>query len=229
MKLLTLSAALAVGLSSLSEGHPTRSSVVHEKRDQIPPEWTKLSRAVPDTAIELRIGLKQSNVKYAEELANQISHPKSEKYGKFLTPQQVIDLFAAPQEAISETVQWLRQSGVNSKLIKPTADRNWIKFNTTVAVAEKLLDTTYYTYKNEEQGIEVVACESYSIPGDVQPNIDLIMPTIQFETRGLPISDQGLHRRDTINPKFKVLKSKPHPDSLANCSQVTTPACLRAQ
>ncbi|KAM0248842.1 hypothetical protein ACHAQJ_009274 [Trichoderma viride] len=229
MKLLTLSTAVAVGLSSLAQGHPARTSVVHEKRDQIPPEWTKVSRAVPDTTIELRIGLKQSNLEHAEDLANQISHPKSEKYGKFLTAQQVIDLFAAPQEVISETVQWLQQGGISSKLIKPTAGRNWLKFNTTVAVAEKLLDTTYYTYRNEEEGVEVVACEAYSVPEDIQSNIDLIMPTIQFETRGLPVSNKGLERRDTINPKFRILESTPPSDSLANCSQVTTPACLRAQ
>lgn len=224
MKLLTVSAAVAVGLSSLAQG----GSVVHEKRDHVPPEWTKISRAVPDTAIELRIGLKQSNLEHAEDLANQISHPKSEKYGKFLTAQQVVDLFAAPKEVISETVQWLQQGGISGNLIKPTAGRNWLKFNTTVAVAEKLLDTTYYTYRNEEEGVEVVACESYSVPEDIQPNIDLIMPTIQFETRGLPASSRGLNRRDTFNPKFRVLESAPHPSSLANCSETTTPACLRA-
>ncbi|KAM0485535.1 hypothetical protein ACHAPX_001523 [Trichoderma viride] len=221
---MKLSTAVAIGLSSLAQG----GLVVHEKRDQVPPEWTKVSRAVPDTAIELRIGLKQSNLEHAEDLANQISHPKSEKYGKYLTAQQVVDLFAAPQEVISETVQWLRQGGINSNRIKPTAGRNWLKFNTTVAVAEKLLDTTYYTYRNEEEGVEVVACESYSVPEDIQPNIDLIMPTIQFETRGLPASSRGLSRRDTFSPKFRVLESVPHPSSLANCSGTTTPACLRA-
>lgn len=229
MKLLTLSTAVAMGLSSLAQGHPTGSSVVHEKRDHFPPEWTKLSRPTPDTAIELRIGLKQSNIAHAEELAHQISHPESEKYGKFLTAQQVVELFAAPQEVMRETVQWLRQGGISSKLIKPTAGRNWLKFNTTVAVAEKLLDTTYYTFRNEEEGVELIACEAYSVPKDIQSNIDLIMPTIQFDTRGLPTNKKGLSRRDALSPKSRKLKTAPNAKSLDNCSETTTPGCLRAQ
>ncbi|KAL7949290.1 hypothetical protein V8C42DRAFT_361858 [Trichoderma barbatum] len=69
----------------------------------------------PDTAIELRICLKQGNIAHFEELAKQISHPKSKKYGQHLTAQQVIELFAAPKEIMLET------------------------FNTTAAVAEKLV------------------------------------------------------------------------------------------
>ncbi|KAK5994789.1 Aorsin [Cladobotryum mycophilum] len=229
MRLASLSAALAASLlGSIAHGHPTRSSIVHEKRDQTPPEWVKISRATAGTPLDLRIGLAQSNLHRAEEFVHQVSHPRSERYGQFWSAQDVIDMFAPSQEAVSGTVQWLLQSGIDSKTIKPSAGRNWIKVNTTVGEAEKLLETTYYTYKNDE-GIELVACDSYSVPKDIQSNIDLIMPTIQLETRGLASSDSGLRRRDGLSPKINILASNPDPNSLDHCDQATTPACLRAQ
>ncbi|KAL6860809.1 hypothetical protein J3F83DRAFT_717126 [Trichoderma novae-zelandiae] len=108
----------------------------------------------------------------------QDSQPQVGQVWTVFHPQQIVQLSAAPKGAMLKAVQWLRQGGINGKPIKSTAGRNWLKFNTAVAVAGKLLDTIYYTYRNGDEGVELIACWSYSVPHDIWSNIALIMLTI---------------------------------------------------
>lgn len=235
MRLLTLtSTALGAALfcSEVVYSLPSAANrhVVHEKRDTVANGWTKISHASADTPLNLRIGLKQSNLDQAEELVNAVSHPRSDKYGQYWTPQQILEVFAPSSDAVSDTIAWLLNAGVSRNSIALSAGRNWIKVNTTVGVAESLLDTTYSVYDNPEEEVELVACEAYSVHADVQSHIDLVTPTIQFDTRGATIR-QRRKKRDVIPPNSRKLPNwhKNHvPESLENCSEVTTPACLRA-
>jgi tripeptidyl-peptidase-1 len=223
----TLFAALALAIGAY--GRPSTTKVTHEKRDVVHGQWIKVSRAESDTPLTLRIGLKQRNLERAEEFINAISNPRSETYGQHWSAEKVADTFAPSFEAITETEQWLLGEGVASDHISRTAGRNWIKVTTTVGKAESLLDTAYNVYENEE-GARLVACESYSVPAAIQGHIDLVAPTIQFDEREAIITTRGLKKRnEALPPKFKKLPhGHPKADSLKNCSEVTTPACLRA-
>ncbi|KAI1271353.1 peptidase S8/S53 domain-containing protein [Xylaria sp. FL0933] len=212
--------------SSLAFSLPTAEHVVHEKRDNIPEDWTKISEASDDIPIDLRFALKQSNLERAEEYMRDVSHPGSENFGRFWTPQQVIDTFAPSKEALSNTVGWLLQMGVASNRITPSAGRNWIKVNSTVAEAERLLDTTYNVYQDDE-GTVLVACESYAVPKNIQQHIDFVSPTIQFDPRMGTVAKR-VTKREAMRPKFKAIEIDSEPLGLDNCSQLTTPACLRA-
>lgn len=68
--------------------------VVHEDRMNIPQGWTKRGKAQPALSLPLRIGLKQQNLDQGEELLYDISNPASSNYGKHLTQEQVVDMFA---------------------------------------------------------------------------------------------------------------------------------------
>ncbi|KFY46162.1 hypothetical protein V494_00579 [Pseudogymnoascus sp. VKM F-4513 (FW-928)] len=234
MRLLTLtstavSAALFCSGVAYSLPSAVNSHVVHEKRD-IAEGWTKTSHASADTPLHLRIGLKQLNLDQAEDLVHSVSHPRSEKYGQYWTPQQVLEMFAPSNDAVSDTIAWLLNAGVSKNDIALSAGRNWIKVDTTVGVAESLLDTIYNVYESAEEDVELVACEAYSVPANVQRHIDLVTPTIQFDTRGATIR-QRRSKRDVISPNSRKLPSWHKSDtaeSLDGCSEVTTPACLRA-
>lgn len=234
MRLLTLTSTalraalfcsgVAYGLPSAANGH-----VLHEKRDTVANGWTKISHASADTPLNLRIGLKQSNLDKGEELVNAVSHPRSDKYGQYWSPQQILEMFAPSNDAVSDTIAWLLKAGVPRNSIALSAGKNWINVNTTVGFAESLLDTTYSVYDSSEEDVELVACEAYSVPSDVQRHIDLVTPTIQFDTRGATIRQR--RKRDVISPNSRKLPNwhKSHvPESLENCSEVMTPACLRA-
>ncbi|KAK3330744.1 peptidase S8/S53 domain-containing protein [Apodospora peruviana] len=222
---------VALVFTTASNCHPTFSKVVHERRDAVHAEWTKIARANPDTPLTLRIGLKQQNLERAEEFMHAVAHPGSEQYGLFWTPQQVADMFAPSADAIAETEDWLQGEGVTMDRISKSSGRNWVRVKTTVGEAETLLDTTYNVYENGD-GAKVVACEAYSVPATVQRHVDLITPTIQFDTNISGLRRRTVDRRDAITPKFKKLPPYRHhghdDESLDNCSNITTPACLRA-
>ncbi|KAI1120614.1 peptidase S8/S53 domain-containing protein [Nemania abortiva] len=211
---------------SLAFGKPTNEYVIHEKRNGVPEHWAKISETSGDSPIHLRFALKQRNLERAEEYMREVSHPESKKFARFWTPQEVISTFAPSKEAVSDTVQWLLQMGVPPKHIAPSAGRNWIKVESTVAEAEKLLDTKYSVFQDDE-GATLMACESYAIPASIQQHIDFVSPTIQFDPRIGTAAGRAM-KRETMGPKFRTVDVDPEPFSLDNCSQLTTPACLRA-
>ncbi|KAI2634469.1 peptidase S8/S53 domain-containing protein [Xylaria nigripes] len=213
-------------ISSLAYGLPQggHEHVLHEKRDGAPTHWTRVSGATGDTPLDLRIALKQNNLERAAEFMRDVSHPESKNFARFWSPERVAAEFASSEEAINDTVHWLLQMGVPSTRIAPSAGRNWIKVkNSTVAEAEKLLQTTYSMYQDNE-GTSLVACESYSVPSSIQKHIDFVAPTIQFDTRVGSVAK--LAKRQT--PKVKPVNLASDLKSLDNCSNITTPACIRA-
>ena len=161
-----------------------------------------------------------------------------------LTSRQIIELFAPKQESIDAVRDWLVASGIESSRISLSRGRNWLNVDASVAEVEDLLKTEYKIYEHTS-GQEHIACEEYSVPQDVSRHIDLIMPTIHFDTKisGDPelrkVKRDGITRPgDTTNNGFLPKKgptiSGPSPDippkpfSLATCNTQITPDCLRA-
>jgi len=216
--------------SSLSFGLPPRLATTAsstEKRDGgAPAHWTEIATAMGDTPINLLIALKQSNLYCAEEYMRQVSHPKSHDFGRFWTPQKVVDAFAPSRLAVSEMMQWLHEVGVVAARIIPSAGRNWIRVNSTVAEAETLLGTTYNIHRDgevdeDDEGSMIIACEAYSLPASIRQYIDFASPTIQFDTRTAVIS-RRVSKRDALAPKFRSVNTKPKPQALG------TRSCLPA-
>ncbi|KAI0427514.1 peptidase S8/S53 domain-containing protein [Xylaria sp. FL1042] len=180
--------------SSLAFSLPTGEHVIHEKRDSIPEHWTKISEANDNTPIVLRFALTESNLECAEEYM-----------------RDVINTFAPSEGALSNTVEWLLQMGVASNRIVPSPGRNWIKVNSTVAEAGKLLGTTYSVYQDDEGTFL---------------HIDFVSPTIQFDPRMGTIARRTT-KREAMRLKSKVIEIDSEPLELDSCTQLTTPACLR--
>ena len=92
MRFSTLAAVagLAVGVVA----SPTSNHVVHEKRDRLPGRWGKSMKLDSTKILPMRVALKQSNLERGAEFLSDVSHPKSENYGKHWTPKQIADMFA---------------------------------------------------------------------------------------------------------------------------------------
>lgn len=84
----------------------------------------------------------------------------------------------------------------------------------------------------------ISACNSYSVPSNLREHIDIVLPTVNFDTRmGSRNNPQSLARRAdgkkaAINKHIVIPGKKAFgsvsPDSLDNCDKQITPACLRA-
>jgi tripeptidyl-peptidase-1 len=248
-------AALAVAVSA-SPISTTSRHVVHERRSEPPPKWSKHTRLHPAAIIPVRIGLSQQNLHRAEEFINQVAHPASADYGKHWSKEKVAETFAPTPETVYAVKEWLSSSGIDLSRIKMSKSRNWMAFNTTVSEAEKLLQTKYHMYKHE-MGHNHIACEEYSIPSHLTDHIDIVTPTVHFDTRigsprraqhstHLPAPILDLNKRvemakrealqphgllgspeDASNPK-KGTDVKNALMTLENCDTMITPACLQA-
>ena len=125
--------------------------------------------------------------------------------------------------------------------------KNWVNFDATIAEVESLLRTEYKVYEHAS-GQHHVACEDYSVPQDVSEHIDLIMPTVHFDTKIITNPEQRRKKRNipaSLQPgnpsnawlpkKGKTIKGPgaapdiaPQPFDLSTCNTQITPDCLRA-
>ena len=137
-------------------------------------------------------------------------------------------------------------SGIDSSRIVLSHGGNWLKFNASVAEVESLLHTEYKFYTHES-GQGHLACDEYSVPQSIRKHVDLIMPTVHFDTKITSGPENKRKKRDIPpglqpgnpnnvgwKPKEGKVIASPNaaqPDvsyTLANCNQYVTPDCLRA-
>lgn len=113
---------------------------------------------------------------------------------------------------------------------------------------ERLLQTEYKIYTHVS-GQDHIACEDYSVPQELSAHVDLIMPTVHFDTKIISNPEQSNKKRDisvrSLTPgdpgsdwlpkKGKTILGPgaspdvaPEPFSLTTCNTQITPDCLRA-
>lgn len=147
---------LAVGATALPS--PRAGYVLHEKRARDPIGWEQTRRLEADKVLPLRIGLSQSNLHRIEEILMSVSHPKSETYGKHLTPAEVVDTFAPSTETVQTVKGWLTGFGFSDERLKLSKNKGWLHVvNATAAEIESLLDTEYHVYTHMETGEEQIS------------------------------------------------------------------------
>ncbi|KAI9626310.1 hypothetical protein KEM48_010562 [Puccinia striiformis f. sp. tritici PST-130] len=144
---------------------PQLDKVIHEKR--VPNSlWRRQeeyhSVVGPSFLVTLEFGLKQSNLHTLHDELMKVSHPDSQNYGSHWSPEQVREYFSPSEEAIREVAAWLKSQ--SSEL------------------GEKLLDTKYHVYLHEETGQTHIACEDYKLPARLFEHIDIVLPTVHFDT-----------------------------------------------
>lgn len=139
---------------------------------------------------------------------------------------------------------WLVSSGIESSRISLSRGRNWLNVNASIAEVEALLKTEYNVYEHPT-GQKHIACEEYSVPQELSEHIDLIMPTIHFDTKINRDPDQRKKKRhfqpgSSDNNGFLPKKGPtilgpgadadvaPQPFALTTCNTQITPDCLRA-
>ena len=108
---------------------------------------------------------------------------------------------------------------------------------------ESLLRTEYKVYEHQS-GQNHIACDEYSVPQELSHHIDLIMPTVHFDTKILSDPEQQKKKRHLqpgdpssgfLPKKGKTIKGPgadpdvaPQPFDLSTCDTQVTPDCLRA-
>ena len=172
------------------------------------------------------------------------SDPKSPEYGKHMSAEEVIEMFA-PSEAVVKTVkEWLVGAGFVDEKISLSANKQWIQFDAYAEQVEDLLVTDFFEYEHLASGSKTIAVEEYHIPLHLREHIDYITPGVklrpdpsklkklkshqkqeQLEKRGLKPVNSNIDFSADVN----IAASGPPPLNSSACDTYLTVACIRAQ
>jgi tripeptidyl-peptidase I len=214
---------LFAALFAVALGNPVRRSMrVHETM-QLPEGFSHLRAAAPDTVIDMRLALTQSDRDGLIKALMDVSEPDSALYGQHLTKEETEKFLAPKPETVEAVNAWLKENDITAKTISPAGD--WISFSIPVSKANQLLSTQFTVFKHADTGHETVRTLAYSVPADLVPHIDLVHPTVTF-----PNAFGTLPKVFTPKPVSTFEDtSKVLPNAVpASCSTVITPACLQA-
>lgn len=149
---------------------PSSRHVLHEKRDILPHAWARTAKLDSRSTIPMSIALSQSNLEKLDEYLNEVSHPKSPKFGQHWDAKKIAETFAPSQDSHDDVREWLASEGITADRISLTQSLGWLRFEATVEEAERLLKTKYHLYEHES-GVAQVGCESYHVPEHISKHV----------------------------------------------------------
>ncbi|MCJ1355544.1 MAG: hypothetical protein MMC33_005536 [Icmadophila ericetorum] len=239
-------AAIIVAFIAGSIAAPAPAThALHEKRDAPPADWIKSARVEGSAILPMRIGLTQTNLENGYDYLMEVSHPESEKYGKYWSMEEVHDMFAPPEETVNAVREWLTSFGIHDSRIVHSDNKGWLAFDATVDEAERLLHTEFYEHEHKHTPNVRVGCDQYHVPKHVQEHVDYITPGIKLipvvkrsvkrstkvEQRSLS-SVKGVQRTssppESVNVHFMPQAAMALPPDLRGCGVNITPPCIKA-
>ncbi|XDG03575.1 hypothetical protein ABKA04_003190 [Annulohypoxylon sp. FPYF3050] len=167
--------------------------------------WKKVKRAIPEAILPMRVGLKQQNLQSGHDLLMDISNPKSKKYGKHLSAEEIVKLFEPAEASFNAVKDWLVEAGIPSLNISQSSNKQWIQFDASVDQVEKLLLADYHVWEHVSTGVKDIACDEYHVPKQVKEHIDYITPGIKLmgygNTQQPPSKKRGEAGKNSL-PRF---------------------------
>lgn len=179
-----------------------------------------------DQSFKLRIHLRNRNIAAFQQKVLEVSTPDHPAYGRHLSRLEVNDLLAPSKDSFDSVLEWLESQGVSNK---SAVENDWIIVDGTIGDAERLLQTQYQVFENEETGKSTARTLGYSLPASLHHHVDIIAPTIKFST---PFA-----HRSTIVKDFPVPAATFSTSSVADvhdglnvtaCNSTITPDCIKA-
>jgi tripeptidyl-peptidase-1 len=173
-------AFLAMTLAGMAAAKPAIAMVVKESVSA-PPQWVRTGPAPDSHVINMQFGLKQQAMGSLVSKLDDISHPDSPNYGKWLSHEEVHAYTTPSQDSIQAVKSWLEAHGIKEKVEKRSISGDWMTAEVTVAQARELLgDADFAVWQHRSTGEQLVRTTEYSVPRSVADHIDLIGPTTYF-------------------------------------------------
>ncbi len=118
-------AAVASGLVLETAASPLARDIIQKKREvpsthvqherhlpYLARRWAKRDKLRSTTMMPMRIGLKQFNLEAGHDRLMELSDKNSPNYGKHMTPEEVIEFFAPPQDTVDVIIDWIVAGGI---------------------------------------------------------------------------------------------------------------------
>jgi tripeptidyl-peptidase I len=148
------------------------------------------------------VAIKQQNRELLEETFWAVSDPASPRYGQYLTIDQLTEMIAPSDKAVSTVVSWLEKHGCQS--LSLTMNRDFVRARASLATLERMFHVTFHTFRHRDAFDMPVRAtlEAYSMPAEVAQHVDLVS-----HITGLP--DVHLPRKAKAAPQASNLDITP--------------------
>lgn len=120
--------------------------VLERRHDATNKKWTKTAPLNGSRVLPIRIGLKQSNIEHGHNWLMDVSDPKSARFGKHWTAEEVVDAFKpryitsvsvfgslrtdkCSHETIHAVHTWLNDSGIHTDRHRLSEGLGWLQFD----------------------------------------------------------------------------------------------------
>ncbi|KAI9699722.1 MAG: vesicle formation at the endoplasmic reticulum [Candelina mexicana] len=185
-----------------------------------PEGWAKTRIPSPLERLQLRIAVRQPNLRHFEHTLLDLSDPSHPNYGQHLTRGNLKSLLRPSAETTDAILFWMATGGVPDPDIENDGD--WINFHANVSQVEKLLNTRFFYYRNSATGTDRLRTLKYSVPRQLHQHIVMIQPTTRF--------DQMRAERSTIYEQRVIGEvgwtGRHRLTNTSSCSTIN-PACIR--
>jgi len=129
--------------------------------------------------VNFHLALKQRNLEKLESLFWAVSTPGSPQYREFMSISDIQAITAPAAEDVAVVMNWLFAHGINKEDVENYGDSLFVK--TKANIAEKLLNTRFHYWQNEETGKSIVRIvDTFAIDAEVAPYVELIAGITEY-------------------------------------------------
>jgi tripeptidyl-peptidase-1 len=159
-------------------------------------------RANPNYLHEVKLFVKMRNMDKLEKVLHEVSDPDHEAYGNYWTREQIADL-TADIPASRKIVRYLEAHGVRVK--SRSAYEEILVLESSVSVWEHLFATEFYEFHHKDwEGEKVVRALKYSLPTEINEEVDHVMAVVTFPLIGNSLSSIVTSKAPTTAPMTSV-------------------------
>lgn len=167
--------------------------------------WVKHSKANPQQEVRLTLAVKQNNLEIVDRLFWELSNPKSDQFGKWLSYEELGDLVKNPS-ATAAVERFLFTNAINN--FDTTDHGTYVSVTMKVGDAEKLFKASFYNYRHASSESDIVKTDQYAVPVELRDSVTHVahigyFPNpIQFSRRRVAINRDSSHANaaDTVTP-----------------------------
>ena len=241
-----LAAGSVAGLASHFTQRWEEKTVKHSW-NAVPQYWESLGHPLINSTIDLYFSLRPQHENALSDTFHQVSNPRHAKYvprhpsaharthlyhrpvnryGAYLSKEQVAKLVAPHPDTLSLVSSWLEDHGIPPSSVSMTLGGNWlIVIGVPVPLANDILGASYQRYLNVETKDTVLRTISYSLPDALHGHIQTVVPTTYFGSTLMKWEEPHILSRGVA-----VGREKAGPEELATDLEgrdlLTTPALV---
>ena len=148
--------------------------------------FRRTRRSDPETIHEIVIAIQPMRTEELREIVYDRSDPRSSKYQKWLTFEEVGDIVRNP-EASRSVVKWLESHYPMAKIVWSSSNLDYLRVVAPVSELESMLSAEFYKYEDATRTDPITSLpmiyhrtSSYSIPKELDTYISAIFHTIQI-------------------------------------------------